>query len=50
MCHHGDSIGAEWLRELETESADETDEVEESPSFANQDSYVEVDLLKADDD
>ncbi|MFQ3319864.1 MAG: hypothetical protein ACI8UR_002482 [Natronomonas sp.] len=46
MCHHmGDATRDPWRRE---EAEDE--EEDEEPSFINEESEVEVDLLEADDD
>lgn len=50
MCHHGDHAALEsWREELDKAEEPERRE-EEAPSFANEDSDVEVDLLEADDD
>lgn len=48
MCHHGEPIGEEWLHELETEAED--GDLDQKPSFANEETDVEVELLEADDD
>jgi hypothetical protein len=46
MCHHGELPTHDaWLREAETDDAEA-----ESPSFANEEADVDVELLEADDD